>query len=72
MVQTFTFFEHMQIVRMLEPIKIFTGDYNITQFFFKQQLFVYYGTPDVPVYMVASYHRLDGEKTCNISRKSLN
>ena len=63
MVQIFVYFEHMQIVRKLEPMKIFTRDYDITQFFLARQLFVYYVFLDVPVNIVAAYHRHDGERS---------
>ena len=51
-----------KLCKKLEPTKIFTQDCEITRFLLAQQLFVYYATPDVPVSMVASYHRLDGAR----------
>ena len=55
----------------LEPTKTFAQDYEITQFFLALQLFVYYGTPDVLVNVVAAYHHLDGERSVQhyMSRK---
>ena len=68
-VQFFSYFEHTQIVRKIEPRKFFL---EITRFFLTRQLFVYYGAPDVPVNMVASYHHLDGERSMQHEWKSLN
>ena len=57
MVQILAYFKHIQIVRNLEPTKTFDQDYKIiiTRFFLAWQLFIYYGTRDVPVNMVAVY-----------------
>ena len=61
MVLSPAYFKHMQIVQKLEPTKFFPG---ITQFFPTRQPFKYYGTPDVPVNMVALYHHgLHSEKS---------
>ena len=51
MVQIFAYmyFKHIQIMWKVEPTKIFFWDYEITQFLLTQQLFVYYGAPDIPV-----------------------
>ena len=58
MVQIFAYFEHVQTVRKLEPMKNFPQDYDITRFILAKQL-----APDVPVNMVATvYHSLDGER----------
>ena len=73
MVQIFAYFEHIKIVRKLEPTKSFTQDYEITRFFLVQQLFVHYGAPDVPVNLVATYHYgLDGDRSMHHKLKSLN
>ena len=45
---------------------------RLSNSFFPQQLFTYYGAPDVPVNMVALYHRLDGERSMQHESKSLN
>ena len=65
MVQIFAYFEHMQIVRKLEPTKNFTSDYPTPSR--TATLCLLDGAPDAPVSMVASYHRLDGKETCNMN-----
>ena len=72
MVQIFVYFEHMQIVRKLEPTKIFAQDYDITRLFLAWQLFVYYIAPDVSGNMVATYHHLDGERSMHHESNSSN
>ena len=52
-----TFWTHTKCAK-ITPKKIYVWYYGITWFFIVQQLFVYYGTPDVPVNMVAVYHHL--------------
>ena len=70
--QIFTYFEHMQIVLKLEPTKILR-DYEISRFFFTQQIFMFHGAPDVDlVNILASYHRLDGERNMQHDSKSSN
>ena len=51
MVQIFAYFKYIQIVRTLEPTKVFARVYEITQFYIAWQLFIYFGAPDVPVNM---------------------
>ena len=63
-VQIFAYFEHIQIVQKLEPMKILPWDDETTWFFLVWQLFVYYCAPDVPENMVGMRnHRLDGERS---------
>ena len=71
MVQIFAYFKHIQIVRKLELAKIFPEITSFPDSFFAQQLFVYYlyKTPDVPVNMVATYDRLDGERSMHYESK---
>ena len=72
MVQIFAYFEHIQIMQKLGPMRIFSRDYKSTRFFLAQQLFVYYGASDVPVNMVAAYHRLDGRRSMHHESESSN
>ena len=67
MVQIFAYFEHMQIVRKLEPAIIFPGDDETSRFFLVHQLFIYDGAPDVPVSMAGTCHHLDGERSMKTS-----
>ena len=41
----------VQIVRKLEPTKIFARDDETTQFLSRTATFCLYGTPDVPVHV---------------------
>ena len=72
LVQIFAYFEHVQIVQNLDPTKSFAWGYKIAQFFLTRQFFVYYGAADVTVSVVATYHRLDGERSMHNESKSLN
>ena len=72
MPQVFAHFEHIKVVRKVVPTKNFDQDYNIAQFFLTEQLFIWYGAPDVPVSMVAAYHRVDGERSVHHESKSSN
>ena len=61
--KTFAYFEHIQIVWELGPMKIFAQDSENIGFFFARRHFSHYGAPDIPVYiLVATYRRLDGER----------
>ena len=71
MVQIFAYFEHLQIVQKLELTKIFVWEYEITRFYLARQLFVDYGAQDVPINIVAAYHRLDGERSMHHESKCL-
>ena len=62
MVQIFAYFEHMQTMQKLEPTKFFLGNTKLPD----------YGTPDVPINMVATYCRFDGERSMHHESKSLN
>ena len=59
-------------MRKLERTKSFAQDDKTTRFFLVRELFIYYGTPDVPVNMVAAYHRLNGERSKHRVSKSSN
>ena len=72
MVQISAYFERVQIVWKLESPKIFSQDYKNTWFFLAQQLFIYFGAPDFPVNMVATYHRLDGGRSMQHKSKISN
>ena len=64
MVQIPAYFEHVQIVRTLEPTKKFSRNWKITWFLLTLQMFVNYGAPDIPVTVVAAYdHGLNGERS---------
>ena len=43
---------------------------EITWFFLVRGLFVHYGAPEVPVNVVAAYHRLDGERSMHHESKT--
>ena len=60
------------VVRKLERTKSFAQDDETTRLFLVRKLFVHYGTPNVPVNMVAPYYRLDGERSMYHVSKSSN